>query len=463
MDTPQVRRSAPAGPPAGVATTPAADAARASHPTSQRWRRLVPLVFITYSLAYLDRSNYSIGVAGGLKHDLGLTPGMSALLGALFFAGYFIFQIPAAHYAENKSVGRLIFWCVLAWGVFASAQGVITWVWLLMIDRFCLGVVEAAIVPAMLIFLTHWFSRSERGRANTFLILGNPITVMWLSAVSGYLIAATSWRLMFVIEGFPAIIWAFVFRAMVADRPSEARWLGAEERDDIEQRLLAEQQELAPVTGGYRAALSSRNVIVLSVQYLLWSIGVYGFVFWLPTILKTAQHNGIGLVGLLSAAPYAVAAVAMVIASRFSDRSGNRRGFVWPFLLAATVLFAGSVLLGSGHYWYSYLLLLLAGGCMYAPYGPYFALIPEFLPQNVSGAAMALVNSAGAVGGFLGAYVVGWLQGGYGNGAAYAFMAVALLLSALLMFLVKEHRVRGTQHTTLRHQVAGSSHGHDLP
>lgn len=413
-----------------------------AHPAapSQRWRRLIPLVFVTYSLAYLDRSNYSIGVAGGLKDDLALTAGTSALLGALFFAGYFAFQIPAAHYAENKSVRRLIFWCVLAWGVLASAQGLIPWVWLLMVDRFALGVVEAAILPAMLIFLTHWFSRSERGRANTFLILGNPITVMWLSAVSGYLIAATSWRLMFVIEGLPAVVWAFVFRALVADRPSEARWLGTSERDDIERRLAKEQSELQPVTGGYRAALSSRNVVVLSVQYLLWSIGVYGFVFWLPTILQTAQHQGIGLIGLLSALPYALAAIAMVVASRFSDRSGRRRIFVWPFLLAATVLFAASVVLGTGHYWISYALLVLVGACLYAPYGPYFALIPEFLPQSVSGAAMALVNSAGAVGGFFGAYLVGWLQGSFGNGAAFTFMAIALFLSALLMFLVRERR-----------------------
>jgi sugar phosphate permease len=407
---------------------------------NQRWRRLVPLIFITYSLAYLDRSNYSIGVAGGLKHDLGLTPGWSALLGALFFLGYFVFQIPAAHYAENKSVGKLVFWCVLFWGVFASAQGVIPWLWLLMIDRFCLGVVEAAIIPAMLIFLTHWFSRSERGRANTFLILGNPITVMWLSAVSGYLIAATSWRWMFILEGIPAIIWAFVFRALVADRPRDASWLDKAELADIEGRLSAEQEDLEPVEGGYREALGSRNVIVLSLQYLLWSIGVYGFVFWLPTILKTAQHDGIGVIGLLSAVPYALAAIAMVVASRYSDRSGNRREFVWPFLLVATGLFVGSILLGTGHYWESYVLLILAGACMYAPYGPYFALIPEFLPQSVSGAAMALVNSAGAVGGFLGAYVVGWLQGGIGNWAAYTFMAIALFLSAVLMLLVTVRR-----------------------
>lgn len=410
---------------------------------SQRWRRLVPLVFITYSLAYLDRSNYSIGVAGGLKEDLGLTPGWSALLGAIFFLGYFAFQIPAAHYAENRSVGKLIFWVVLIWGFLASAQGVIPWLWLLMVVRFGLGVAEAAIIPAMLIFLTHWFSRSERGRANTFLILGNPVTVMWLSAVSGYLIAATSWRWMFLIEGLPAIAWAFVFRALVADHPRDAKWLNPTERDDIEHRLAAEQEDLAPVPGGYREAFRSRNVTVLAIQYALWSIGVYGFVFWLPSILKTAEHDGIGIIGLLTAVPYGMAAVAMIIASRYSDRTGNRREFVWPFLLGATVLFVVSVVLGTGHYWVSYVVLIFAGACMYAPYGPYFALVPEFLPQNVSGAAMALINSAGAVGGFVGAYVVGWLQGGVSDAAAFAFMAAALLLASLLMFLVTEHGRHG--------------------
>jgi nitrate/nitrite transporter NarK len=104
------------------------------------------------------------------------------------------------------------------------------------------------------------------------------------------------------------------------------------------------------------------------------------------------------------------------------------------------VLFAGSTALGTGHYWASYGLLILAGACMYAPYGPYFAMVPEFLPQKLAGPAMAVINAAGAVGGFVGAYVVGWLQGGIGNGAAYTFMAVCLLLSALLMLIVTVRR-----------------------
>lgn len=403
----------------------------------QRWRRLIPIAFITYSLAYLDRSNYSIGAAAGLERDLHITAGTSALLGALFFLGYFLFQIPAAQYAERRSVKRLIFWCLIAWGVFASAQGVIPWVWLLMVDRFLLGVVEAAILPAMLVFLIHWFTKAERGRANTFLILGNPITVMWLSAVSGWLVEATSWQWMFILEGLPAIAWAFMFRALVTDWPADADWLDGAEKRSVLDRLAAEQAEL-PAVSGFRAALGSRNVVILSVQYLLWSFGVYGLVFWLPSILKAASGSGIGVVGLLSAAPYALASIAMLVNSRASDRVARRRIFVWPWLLAAAVAFFLSYRFGPGHFWIAYVLLIIAGACMYAPYGPYFALIPELLPRNVAGAATGLVNSAGALGGFAGAYLVGWLNGATGGpSASFVVIAITLLIAALLILTVR--------------------------
>jgi MFS family permease len=321
---------------------------KASAPsTSARWRRLLPVVFVTYSLAYLDRSNYSIGAAGGLEHDLHLTAAVSALLGALFFLGYFLFQIPAAHYAERGSVKRLIFWCLIGWGVFASLQGVLPWVPALMADRFLLGVVEAAILPAMLVFLTHWFTSRERGRANTVLILGNPVTVLWLSALSGWLVSVTSWRWMFVLEGVPAIVWAFVFAALTADRPADAPWLPEAEHEALVGALREEQRHL-PEVGGYLQALRSRTVLVLSAQYLLWSVGVYGFVFWLPTIVKAGAGVGIAATGLLSAVPYVLAVVLMVVASHGSDATGRRRIYVWPFLLVAALAFYGSYLLGPG-------------------------------------------------------------------------------------------------------------------
>lgn len=411
--------------------------------SSQRWRRLIPIAFVTYSLAYLDRSNYSVGAAGGLEKSLGIGSAATGLLGGFFFAGYFLFQIPAARYAENKSVQRLVFWCLLLWGIFAAAQGVIPWLWLLIVDRFLLGVVEAAILPSMLIFLAHWFTSAERGRADSFLILGNPVTVMWLSAVSGYLIAATSWQWMFIIEGLPAIVWAFAFRAWTADRPADAGWLDAGERAAVVEAIDAEQRELPP-TVTYRQAFTNRSVVILSAQYLLWSLGVYGFVFWLPSIIKAASGHGIGAVGLLSAAPYALAVILMVVNSHLSDRAGaaRRRNYVWPWLVLAAIAFYASSRFGTGHFLTAYVLLIIAGGCIYAPYGPYFASISEFLPQNVAGVAVALVNSAGAVGGFIGTYLVGWLNGATGgSSASLLLLAACLLVAGLLMFGVTSRTV----------------------
>ena len=149
-----------------------------------RWLRLIPVAFITYSLAYLDRANYSFGVAGGMQDDLHITTQISALLAALFFLGYFFFQIPGAIYAENRSAKKLIFWSLILWGTLATATGLATSVNLLIGIRFMLGVVESAVMPAMLILLSRWFTKSERSRANTFLILGNPVTILWMSIVS---------------------------------------------------------------------------------------------------------------------------------------------------------------------------------------------------------------------------------------------------------------------------------------
>ncbi len=155
---------------------------------ASRWMRLIPLAFITYSLAYLDRSNYGFGAAAGMARDLHITAGISSLLGALFFLGYFFFQIPGAHYAEKRSARLLIFWALILWGVLASAIGLITNVTFLLVIRFLLGVVESVVMPAMLVYLSHWFTKGERSRANTFLILGNPVTVLWMSIISGYLV-----------------------------------------------------------------------------------------------------------------------------------------------------------------------------------------------------------------------------------------------------------------------------------
>ncbi|MFE4352259.1 MFS transporter [Peribacillus butanolivorans] len=404
----------------------------------KRWMRLIPLVFITYSLAYLDRANYGFGVAGGMGEDLNITAGVSSFLAALFFLGYFFFQVPGAHYAEKKSAKKLIFWSLILWGGLATLTGMATSVEWLYPIRFMLGVVESAVMPAMLVFLSHWFLKEERSRANTFLILGNPVTVLWMSILSGYLLKAFDWRWLFIIEGLPAVLWAFIWYKLVNDRPKDAKWLTDQEKKNMESVLQEEQAALKPVKD-YREAFKSKQVIVLSIQYFTWSIGVYGFVMWLPSIIKKASHMDIVATGWLSSGPYLLAVISMLTLSYFSDKTLNRKTFVWTSLLVGAVAFFGSFVIGTSNFWLSYALLVIAGGAMYAPYGPFFAIIPEILPRNVAGGAMALINSMGALGSFVGAYFVGYLNGLTGGpGASYIFMAGSLLISALLTLTVKK-------------------------
>ncbi|MFB5193313.1 MFS transporter [Neobacillus sp. KR4-4] len=401
----------------------------------QRWLRLIPIAFITYSLAYLDRANYGFGAASGLAEDLHITAGTSSLLGSLFFLGYFFFQVPGAAFAEKKSAKVLIFWSLIAWGLLASFTGMISNIKLLFVIRFLLGVVESAVMPSMLVLLSNWFTKAERSRANTFLILGNPATVLWMSIVSGYLVNSVGWRWMFIAEGLPAVIWAFIWWKVVNDKPRDAKWLTEQEKDDFEQQLAKEQEGIKPVKN-YSEAFKSKPVILLSAQYFLWSIGVYGFVMWLPSIIKAAPNMDIVETGWLSSVPYILAIILMFVASYFSDKTLNRNAFVWPFLLIGAIAFYASYAIGTEHFWISFVLLVIAGGAMYAPYGPFFAIIPEILPRNVAGGAMALINSMGALGSFVGAYIVGYLNDATGGfGTSYIFMAGSLFLSAILTIL----------------------------
>lgn len=423
---------------------------------SSRWAHLIPLVFVSYSLAYLDRVNYGFGAAGGLAKTLGITPFISAWLGALFFLGYFFFQVPGANFAEHRSAKKLVFWALLAWGVFASLTGIIRNVPLLFVDRFLLGVAEGVVLPSMLVFLTHWFTKRERSRTNTFLILGNPVTILWASIVSGYLIQVIGWQWMFILEGIPSIIWAFIWLALAEDRPVGAKWLSHPEAEKVEETLNLEQQGLSQVKN-YWAAFRTPRVILLAAQYFFWSIGVYGFVLWLPSIIQEGSHQRLGITGLLSALPYLLAIILMLVASYFSDRSLQRKAFVWPFLIAGAIAFYISYSTGGSNFWLSFIFLVIAGGCMYAPYGPFFAIIPEIVPRNAAGESMALINSMGALGSFVGAFFVGWLNGAtHGPGVGFIFMAASLVLAAIFTLIVRMpvlHRVT-TPETEFKNTVS---------
>lgn len=403
----------------------------------RRWHRLLPAIFITYSFAYVDRANYGFGAAAGLAHDLRIGANAVSLLGALFFLGYFLFQVPGAAYAERRSAKRLIFWSMIAWGLLAAGTGLVNNLPLLFLDRFMLGIVESAVLPALLILLSYWFTARERSKANTILILGNPVTVLWMSIVSGYLAHSVGWRGLFIAEGLPSILWAVAWWQLIDDTPAKARWLAPEERQAVERALAEEQKAIAPVRS-YREAFTTPAVPLLALQYLFWSIGVYGFILWLPSMLKGSSKIGLVGIGWLSSGPYLAAVLLMLLVSSVSDRSRIRKGVVWPFMLIAAIAFYASYRLGSEHFWMSYALLVLSATAMYAPYGPFFAWITELMPRNVAGGAIAVVNSCGALGSFLGTYLVGYLNGiTGGKGASYLFMAASLLAATVLTLAVR--------------------------
>jgi nitrate/nitrite transporter NarK len=201
----------------------------------------------------------------------------------------------------------------------------------------------------------------------------------------------------------------------------------------LEQQLALEQLSVAPVQA-VRSALLRSDVLLLSALYFFWSLGVYGFVLWLPAIVKQASSLSIQSTGLLAAIPYLVAVVLMLVVSHISDKRLSRESLVWPFLLTAGITLLGSCLFAQRSFTVAFVCLTLAGACMYAPYGAFFAMIPERVPRNVVAEVLALINSVGALGGFFGSYFVGVLRSVTGSpGAGYLLVCAGLVFSALLL------------------------------
>lgn len=411
----------------------------------RRWLYLLPVVFFTYSLAYLGRSNFGFGAAAGLAASLHITESRAAFLGSVFFLGYFIFQIPAASYARQKSATRLVFFALILWGILSGLTGVIrNYAWLV-VDRTLLGVSESLILPSMLILLTNWFTRTERSRANAILILGNPVTVTWMAAVTGYLIQTVGWQWTFILEGIPSVVWAFVWVLVARDHPRDVPWLDQLDSLALEAALDAEQTTL-PKYGSFSMALRVPAVILLGVQYFFWSFGVYGLVIWIPEMIRSGSARGIETVGLLSAAPFLLAVLMMVAVAHFSDRMLNRKRFVWPFLLLSGIALFISYATAADSFWLSYVSLIVAGGAMYAPYGPFFSIIPELLPKSVAGEVFALINSCGALGGFAGTWLIGWLEALTRSARAGFFvMSASLVISAVIILCLPMQKPASAQ------------------
>jgi ACS family tartrate transporter-like MFS transporter len=396
-----------------------------------RWR-LIPFLFLLYIVAYLDRVN--VGFAAiDMNRDLGFSAAVYGLGSGIFFLSYTTLEVPSnlllARFGVRVWIARIMF----SWGIASTAMIFVNSATTFYILRFLLGAAEAGFFPGIIFYLTHWFPARERARAvGLFMtatalagVIGAPLSsaLLQLDGVFGL----QGWQWLFLIEGLPAVLLAPVVLMKMAERPAEATWLTADERDWLTREMEAEHAHTAHAHVTLRDALMSARLWIVSVPYLCIVIAFYGVSFWLPQIVQASSGLGSATVVLLSAIPYVAATFGLVIVGASSDRQGERRWHVaGPCLIGA----AGFILtaLGPATLFYSLAMLSIAAFGIWGTLGPFWAMPTAFLRGTAAAGGIALVNSVGNVGGFVGPIVVGWIRDATGG-----FTAGLLTLAAVLV------------------------------
>ncbi|MGH7910117.1 MAG: MFS transporter [Candidatus Dormibacteraceae bacterium] len=405
---------------------------------NRRMLAIIPVAFLMYTIAFMDRIN--IGVAlPAMGKQLHFNATIAGLVSGIFFIGYLILQIPGGHIAERRSAKWFIFVLLLIWGVFAVLTGFVQNVPELLAVRFLLGVTEGGVWPATLVLLSHWFPQDERARANNLWMLCLPVAAVVASPISGLILAASdnNFRLLFVIEGVPPLLWAIVWALVIKDRPRDAAWLQEEDQVKLEQVLRAERAARdRPDLSTYRRAMTSPATWLFAGIYFFSTIPGYGFSTFLPSLLK--DHGfAIGTVGLLTALPFAASIIGLIVVGIVSDRIRLRRQWIAaPFVLVGIGILASVAT--SGNIVISIVILVIAGLGLYAYLGPFWASVDQVLPTETAGGSMGLINGVGNLGGFFGPYVVGFLATATGGfEAGFGFLGVCALIMAGLAMLIR--------------------------
>lgn len=404
-------------------------------------RRLIPFVILLYLVAFLDRVN--IGFAAlTMNADLGLSPYVYGWGAGIFFFGYVLFEVPSNIILEKIGARLWICRIMLTWGLISAAMAFVQGIWGFYILRFLLGVAEAGFLPGMILYLTYWFPAARRARFVALFMaavplasaVGAPISSVILDAADGWL-GFKGWQWLFIIEGLPACLLGLAVLVLLPDGPKRARWLTDPERAAIAADLARDRSssphhthhELWP-------ALTDRRVILLGLVYFGVVIGLYGIGLWLPQIIK-----GMGFstreIGRIAALPYIVSAGAMLVWGRHSDRTGERVLHVALPALISAAGFAGSLYAPSNALALACLGLAAVG--IYATLGPFWTLPPMFLGSTAAAGGIALINSIGNLGGFVGPYAVGWIRDSTGSfTAGMGLLAASLAAAAAIALLL---------------------------
>jgi sugar phosphate permease len=311
--------------------------------------------------------------------------------------------------------------------------------------RFFLGVAESGVFPATLVLLANWFPRTERARANAYWNLCQPLAVAGAAPITCEFLKTWGWRPALIIEGALPFIWLPIWWFFIRDHPREAKWISTEERNYLETTLEREAKELGPETEApFLETLLQPAVLVMIPIYFLQNCAAYGCNTFLSEALKTGGKSFTSVqTGIFYAIPYLLAAVVMVLNSRHSDKTQERRGHVAFVYAMSGVALLLSVLLRKHSFAASYLFLCFAIPGPFAGLAPFWAIPAETLPRNVLGAVMGMVNAFGNVGGWAGNYAFGWLKQETGDiTVPFSALAGGLLVAAALCFLLPKARYR---------------------
>lgn len=404
--------------------------------------RLLPFLFVLYVVAFLDRIN--IGFAAlTMNKELAITSQQFGLIAGIFFIGYVIFEVPSNLLLHRIGARIWIARILLSWGIVAMLTGFVQSVAQFYVVRFLLGVAEAGFFPGIVLYLTYWFRQREQAHAIALFMTALPVASILGAPVSGVILdhahwlGVSSWRWLLILEGLPAIGCAVLTYFLLPDRPEDATFLTQNEKEWITAELRREElQKLQSHQMSATQALTNRRVWQLGLTALAWDIGLYWMSFWMPQVLKSLSSlYSNTLVGFLVVIPQLVGLVGMVLVSRSSDRSLERR-----FHTAIPAIVGGTALLlltMTRSFVESIALLSLMAAGIYSFIAPFFTIPSEFLSGYSAASGIALINSVANIGAFVGPYAIGAITGKTRSlSGGMAFAGVSLLASATLALLL---------------------------
>ncbi|MFA7942495.1 MFS transporter [Pseudomonas brenneri] len=399
-----------------------------------RWLRVIPPIVITCIMSYMDRINIAFAMPGGMANELGVSASMVGLAGGIFFVGYLFLQVPGGKLAVHGSGKRFIGWSLLAWAVISILTGFVTNHYQLLFLRFALGVAEGGMLPVVLTMISNWFPDKERGRANAIVIMFVPLAGIITAPLSGWIIAALDWRMLFIIEGLLSAVVMVLWMLTISDRPQEAKWISERERDYLITTLAEEQKAIAAKAvknASLSEVMADKTLWHLIALNFFYQAGIYGYTLWLPSIVKELTQSGMGKVGMLATLPYIAAMFGMLMFSNLSDRSSKRRVFIAVPLAGLALCLTLSVILRE-QIWLSFAALVGCGFFLQAAAGIFWTIPAKIFSAEAAGGARGLINALGNLGGFCGPYIVGVLISQYSQSIGVYSLALSVALAAVL-------------------------------